>query len=110
MRPTEKDSDRVATLRLHLRSSFGRGTELQLLCAMPGLPVLPSSGNNYLRMRQYLLAAVRFYAQRNPTILDGEPSRVWWPWEGDTVELVPRAEAQSACVMSNVCARVSVNE
>ena len=62
-----------------------RGTELQMLCAMAGLPVLPASANNHSRLHRYLFAAVHSYALANPSIFpaDGStPKQVWW--ENDT--------------------------
>jgi len=90
MTPTERATERGATLRLHLRDSFGRGTELQMLCAMAGLPVLPSSGNSHLVMRQYIFAAVSAYAVQQPDIFppaDSAPAAMWW--EEDSNSVVP---------------------
>ena len=79
---TDSSEPRGATLHLHLRESFSKGTELQLLCAMADLPVLPSTTNNSYRMGRYLFAAVRLYAEQNEQIFrDGPPSCVGW--EGD---------------------------
>ena len=82
MAPVAADSaePRGAPLRLHLRQSFSKGTELQLLCAMAGLPVLPASGNNQYYMGKYLYAAVRLYAEQNEHLFaePATPATVAW--------------------------------
>ena len=66
-----------------VRQAFSRGTELQLLCAMAGLPVLPSTESTTPLMAGYLHSAVRVYADQNPHIFTTTAVSRGIQWDGD---------------------------
>jgi len=71
------------------------GSELRLLSAMAGLPVLIASSSGAQRMAKTLLTAVHLYAERYPALLALGPSDIWW--EGDLIQPgVSRDEATIA--------------
>ena len=114
MPPVSAGEKRGATLRLHLRDSF-RGTDLQMLCAMAGLPVLPSPDNKHIRMRQYIFAAVRAYALGNPDIFPAAAAAAgavtlpsWW-WENDPHSNAPEMTGHTRAAIAQAV-RSAVDE
>ena len=66
----------------YVRELFTRGTDLQLLCAMAGLPVLSSTAAHLPLMAKCLHAAVRLYAEQNPHVFASEHGHEVL-WEGE---------------------------
>ena len=76
--PSGSTKERGHALRVHLRTSFHRGTELQMLCAMAGLRVLPARDNNHWTMAQSLLSTVLEYAaQWDGFVSYRTDARIW---------------------------------
>jgi hypothetical protein len=65
----------AAVLNQRLRDCHLSGTELQILCAMTGLPVLSCGPNNPPLMGRYLCSAVQVYAEQNPSIFAVDAGR-----------------------------------
>jgi hypothetical protein len=72
LRSSNRGGRRTSVSARSLRECFTRGTELQPLCAMAGLPVLASTANNGPQMARSLHTAVRLDAEQNPQIFTAE--------------------------------------